>query len=296
MTQRQNKFRTVPNQKVIKVQKAPCSDKPEEYYSKTQLAAEKQAMELLSYEAFKIWRYFAMNMDGYEFALSRKHLEEECGFAKYSYDKAIKELISCGYLVSGGGNFYCFREISEGERGMLGEPPPRDTFNGPLNENVVYSTNHDVVCPTDHDVVRSTDHDVVCSTEKKYNNNTTINTTKDITNNITNDVVEIFDRNGEKLEKGTLAEWVLFNNEVFNWGPDYNESCMNLERCIRNLRKKNKDELMQLVKDGKITFKDINNHRAINLMEPDGQRIEWQYSNDYYRFYKKVYFVSTKRR
>lgn len=294
-TQTQNKFRTVPNQKIIKVQKAPCSDKPEEYYSKTQLAAEKQAMKNLSYEAFKMWRCFAINADSYEFALSRKRLEEECGFVKYSYDKAIKELIEKRYLVNECGNFYCFHENIETLGGMLNEPLLRGESNEPRNKDAVRSTNYDVVYSTNHDVVCSANHDVVCSTNEKYNNNTIIDTTKNITNNITNSVEEIFDRDGEKLEKGTLAEWVLFNNEEFKRGPDYNEFCYKMEQSIQRYREKYKDELIQLIKDGKITFKDINTHKTITLIEEDGQEVQWKYSNDYYRYYQKIYIVNKPR-
>lgn len=239
-----------------------------------------------------MWRCFAINADSYEFALSRKHLEEEYSFTKYSYDKAIKELIEKRYLVNEYGNFYCFHENIEIFGSMLSKPLLRSESNEPRNKDAVCSTDYDAVSSTNHDVVCSANHDAVCSTNEKYNNNIIKDIIKDITNNITNSVEEIFDKNGEKLEKGTLAEWVLFNNEEFKRGPDYNEFCYKMEQSIQRCREKNKDELMQLVKEGKITFKDINTHKTVTVIEEDGQEVHWQYSNDYYRYYQKIYIVN----
>ena len=100
---------TVPNQKVIRIEKEPCGKG--NLYAAINLNAMEAAAQDLDAGAFKLWIYFAKNQNGYEFALSSKDTHDTFGLGKSQYDTAVKKLISSGYLTNTQGNQYTFSEI-----------------------------------------------------------------------------------------------------------------------------------------------------------------------------------------
>lgn len=105
-------IKLVPNQKGITVHKEPCDNATQEhYYAKINLEAISHAAMGLDAGAFKLWIYFAKNQPGYQFALSKKVVEEQFGIKKTQYDNAIKELKEKGYLIQDKGNYYSFYEV-----------------------------------------------------------------------------------------------------------------------------------------------------------------------------------------
>ena len=103
-------FKTVPNQKVVKVSKEEC-DKNHKYATINLDAMEKAARDLDA-GAFKLWCYFSKNQNDYEFALSQKAVEENFGMKKKQYDNAVAQLIEKNYLVVSKGNHYIFNEVA----------------------------------------------------------------------------------------------------------------------------------------------------------------------------------------
>lgn len=89
----------------------------------TNLRAETQAALRLEAGPFKLWRFLAMNSDGYQFALSSKVAEEMFGIQRKQYNNAVAELLRQGYLVAArdGSNIYNFYEIATKEY----EPKPK---------------------------------------------------------------------------------------------------------------------------------------------------------------------------
>lgn len=88
---------TVPNQKVITVNKSICNK--EHIYAQCNLKANKMALKELSANAYKLYMYFALNQDNYTFALSYVHVYSITGMSEKTYHRAVKELIEKGYLV-----------------------------------------------------------------------------------------------------------------------------------------------------------------------------------------------------
>lgn len=88
---------TVPNQKVITVNKSIC-DK-EHIYATCNLKANKIALKELSANAYKLYMYFALNQDNYTFALSYLDVYNITGMSEKTYHRTVKELIEKGYLV-----------------------------------------------------------------------------------------------------------------------------------------------------------------------------------------------------
>lgn len=179
-------IKTVPNQKVVKVNKEKC-DK-QNLYAAINLEAMEQAAINLDAGAFKLWCYFAKNQNGYEFALSSKDAADNFGLKKKQYDNAIKELIEKNYLVVSKGNNYIFYEIplvSKGNNDVVSK-----------SNNVVVSKGNNQLYPLD---IRN-------NTNTTYNN-TNDNTEKEIP---------------EAGEKGSLAnphivsrEWLIeHHNEL----------------------------------------------------------------------------------
>ena len=97
-----------PNQIKIIVEKSPANKM--RGYSITDRVDEEVASKVLNAGAFKLWRYWARNADGYNFWLSPKAVEEE--MKRDQYRKARDELIAVGYLVpiKEDGNIYIFKE------------------------------------------------------------------------------------------------------------------------------------------------------------------------------------------
>ena len=102
---------TVPNQKVVKVNKDIIRGK---LYTQITLDAMESAAKNLDAGAFKLWCYFAKNQDSYMFALSSKDVELTMGIKIKQYNNAVKELIQKGYLVlvNKSSNIYNFYEMN----------------------------------------------------------------------------------------------------------------------------------------------------------------------------------------
>ena len=128
-------IKTVPNQKVVKINKEECDQT--HLYAKINLAAMEAAAQNLDAGAFKLWIYFSKNQDDYTFALSSKDVDNTFGMKKGQYDTAIKKLIEGGYLtVKDDSNQYIFNEI----------PVVAKQYNvNEKNNNVVAKQYNDVV-------------------------------------------------------------------------------------------------------------------------------------------------------
>lgn len=96
-----------PNQRVVTVFKPDCSKDFLQINNQEWQAA---ASTLKTYSAFKLYLYFASNMNGYSVALSPITIEEAIGISENTYRAAFKELVECGYLtqVEGKKNMYAF--------------------------------------------------------------------------------------------------------------------------------------------------------------------------------------------
>lgn len=57
------------------------------------------AMKNLTGNAYKMWHYLQSNQNGYSFLMRSEDICKFCSFSRSSYDRAVKELISIGYLV-----------------------------------------------------------------------------------------------------------------------------------------------------------------------------------------------------
>ena len=66
------------------------------------------AMKTLSYASFIIWTELQQNIDGFEWRLSKAYFRDECGISEKSYERAIKELTECGYIVMANETFGFF--------------------------------------------------------------------------------------------------------------------------------------------------------------------------------------------
>lgn len=87
-----------PNQKSIKLQKEKSNK--ENKYTIINIAAFQNAIKTLSSNGFKLWCYINKNQDGYTFGLSKVDVFNWGIGSKSSYDRAVKELIEKGFLVS----------------------------------------------------------------------------------------------------------------------------------------------------------------------------------------------------
>ena len=103
-------IKTVPNQKIIKVNKEICGKG--NLYAAINLEAMERAAQDLDAACFKLWIYFAKNQNNYEFALSSKAIADSFGMKKDQYDRAIKVLLDKHYLIQEKGNQYSFHEIA----------------------------------------------------------------------------------------------------------------------------------------------------------------------------------------
>lgn len=131
-------YRTVPNQKIVKIQKDRCDNSNRiYYYSKTNLDSESNAAKDLDAGAFKLWRFFSRNTNGYEFALSNKDAEENFGIKIKQYNNAVETLISKGYLVKQEGNNYIFYETPVNFSELKKENVLLETFNNIEEKKVV---------------------------------------------------------------------------------------------------------------------------------------------------------------
>ena len=93
-----------PNQKIITVSKEECKDD----FLQVNNVNWQIASSYLTYSAFKLYLYFASNKDGYTFALSYEAINELVPMSRKSYDKAIGELKTYGYLQHVEGSVWRF--------------------------------------------------------------------------------------------------------------------------------------------------------------------------------------------
>ena len=91
-------IKTVPNQRVIRINKSP-TDKKNLYTTINLSAIDTAAGLLLSTAGFKLYIYLAKNQNKYTFALSSKDFMEWSGCGKTAYTTAFNELVKQGYLI-----------------------------------------------------------------------------------------------------------------------------------------------------------------------------------------------------
>lgn len=116
MGERKQYIKTVPNQRIIKVNKAPTNR--ENLYTTNNLSAiDEAARRLGSYGGFKLYIYLAKNQNNYTFALSSKDFMEWSGMGKQAYTTAFDELVNQGYLIRSEEqkNLYSFYDKSQKE-------------------------------------------------------------------------------------------------------------------------------------------------------------------------------------
>lgn len=105
----------VPNQKRIEIIKEK-GDQQNLYTKNTIAAIDEAAHRLQSKCGFKLYMYFAKNMDGYSFNLSSSDFTKWAGVSLQAYNTAIQELIEHRYLVKkadGSKNNYIFYDIPQ---------------------------------------------------------------------------------------------------------------------------------------------------------------------------------------
>lgn len=88
---------SVPNQKIITVNKAP-TDRNNKYMC-VNIDALQKAMNDLTPAQLKVWCYFAKNQNDYEFELSSVAVCAFCNISDKTYRDAIKTLVEKRYLV-----------------------------------------------------------------------------------------------------------------------------------------------------------------------------------------------------
>lgn len=106
-----NNITTVPNQKVIEINKEPCKGK---IFAMNNMEALDYAARVLQTKAgFKLWSFLSKNQDKYTFALSSQLFMEWSGVGYTAYTTAIKELEDNGFLSckNKDSNIYIFYEM-----------------------------------------------------------------------------------------------------------------------------------------------------------------------------------------
>lgn len=160
-------YKTVPNQKVVKVNKEVCNK--QNIYATINITAMEKAAQELAAGAFKLWVYFAKNQHGYEFALSSKEIEANFGIKIKQYNNAVDELIEKGYLVQQGeSNSYLFMESAVIPKGNN------------ENETLIPKGNNAVI-PKSNNGVMPKSNNALLPKEIRNNTNTTLDNTIDNT-------------------------------------------------------------------------------------------------------------------
>ncbi len=111
---RETSIKTVPNQRIIDVNKAKA-DKAHLYTVNTLDAIDEAASELQSAGGFKLYIYLAKNQDQYTFALSSSDFMIWSGLGKTAYMTAFAELVNKGYLIQSDRqkNRFAFYDVSQ---------------------------------------------------------------------------------------------------------------------------------------------------------------------------------------
>lgn len=106
-------LQTVPNQRVITVNKEP-TDKQHLYTVNNLAAVDEAARYLQSKAGFKLYYYIAKNQNNRQFALSSKDFCYWGGVGIAAYNTAFAELVEEGYLVpkEDGKNVFVFYDKS----------------------------------------------------------------------------------------------------------------------------------------------------------------------------------------
>ncbi len=108
-------MKVAPKQKIIRIHKeATNNESKDNYYAKINLSAMKEAATTFSgrkASGFILWCYFAMNQNGYCFALSNEAVQLAMGMKKDAYDNAVELLKNNGNLVQVCGNQWAFYEV-----------------------------------------------------------------------------------------------------------------------------------------------------------------------------------------
>ena len=104
---------TVPNQKIVKIHKAPCNKSNK--YTMINLDALQEAMKNLSNAELGVWLYFAKNQDNYESAISPKDAKDNWNISISTFHRTIQKFEKEGYLVPehSNSNRYTFNEVPE---------------------------------------------------------------------------------------------------------------------------------------------------------------------------------------
>lgn len=100
---------TVPNQKVVHVNRQKCDKNFLQISKENWYAANKD----LGPYGLQLYLYIAGNRDGFDFALSQEAAERDAGITKTTFHKYVKVLIEKGYLVprKENSNVYDFYEV-----------------------------------------------------------------------------------------------------------------------------------------------------------------------------------------
>ena len=111
---------TVPNQKVVHVNRQKC-DKNFLQISKENWYAANKA---LSPYGLQLYLYIAGNKDGFDLALSQEAAEQEAGIKKTSFHKYVNLMIEKGYIVprKENSNIFDFYEIPKREENKKAVP------------------------------------------------------------------------------------------------------------------------------------------------------------------------------
>ncbi len=119
----ERKIFTVPNQKVIEISPGNGREEGETYGIITR-REEMTAAKLLNDKSASLMLYyhFALNQDGYEFALSPTEIQEKLGITLKQYYKSIENLKRAGYLAQSkpGSNRWKFLRVPKPNRDFTG--------------------------------------------------------------------------------------------------------------------------------------------------------------------------------
>lgn len=111
---------TVPNQKVVHVNRQKCDKNFLQISKENWYAANKD----LEPYGLQLYLYIAGNKDGFDLALSQEAAEQEAGIKRTSFHKYVNLMIAKGYLVprKENSNIYDFYEIPKREEDKKAVP------------------------------------------------------------------------------------------------------------------------------------------------------------------------------
>lgn len=258
MQLKEKKIFTVPNQKVIEISPGNGREEGETYGIITR-REEMTAAKLLNDRSVSLMLYyhFALNQDGYEFALSPTEIQEKLGITLKQYYKSIENLKRAGYLVQSKaeGNRWMFLRIPEQvkDSGSIGKdekegfsPGGREQSCGKTQQNAgVYQKVETCTPPKVETCVSLKVETRVPSEEER--NNTNNNTDNNISNIIDALTIEISptekkeEDQRKQEEKNRLIE--VFKRE-FGHYDDYGMQLHEIELRSR----KDVDKFIKLIK------------------------------------------------